>query len=363
MTNSSDRTITNWLLTVCVLIVVMVAFGGYVRLTRSGLSIVEWNPVSGVVPPLGEEAWQTEFAKYQQTPEYQKVNQHFALADYKRIFYVEYIHRLIARIAGLLVVIPLFVYVLRGQILWRNSLPYWLIAGLFGFQGFLGWYMVSSGLENRPAVSHFRLTIHLLMALFLLYLSLWMALNRIYGAPSHSTNSRKMPAYGWMWLVMGVLVVQIAYGGLVAGLKAGHASNTWPLMFGYLIPPDLLSFVQPWWKNFIETATTVHFMHRWFAFAVLAGALVVWAQTRTRPENATHRASGWLVALSSLQILLGISVVWFSVPLWLALLHQTTAVLLFINAVYLIHRLAGAPSLAAQTTPNRPTERAVHASL
>lgn len=339
MKKSPDRAIINWLLLVCILIVVMVTFGGYVRLTRSGLSIVEWNPVSGVIPPTGEAAWQAEFAKYQQTPEYQRVNQHFTLADYKRIFYVEYIHRLIARIAGLLVVIPLFVYVLRGEIPWRKSGVYWLITALFGFQGFLGWYMVSSGLENQPAVSHFRLTIHLLVAFFLLALTLWMALTRIYSSADHASSGRASSAYGWMWILMGTLVIQIGYGGLVAGLKAGHASNTWPLMFGYLIPPGLLSSVQPWWKNLIEAATTVHFMHRWFAFIVLAAAILVWMQNRTQTNDGIRRGSGWLVGLAALQILLGISVVWFSVPLWLALLHQTTAIFLFINAVYLIHRL------------------------
>ncbi len=351
MTDSSDRAITNWLLMVCALIILMVVFGGYVRLTRSGLSIVEWNPVSGVVPPIGEEAWQTEFAKYQQTPEYQKVNQHFSLADYKRIFYVEYIHRLIARIAGLLVVIPLFIYVLKGRIAWRKSGVYWLIAALFGFQGFLGWYMVSSGLENQPAVSHFRLTIHLLMALFLLALTLWMALNRLYGDGERGARVDRSAAYGWTWVVMGTLVVQIAYGGLVAGLKAGHASNTWPLMFGYLVPPGLLGIIQPWWKNLFEAATTVHFMHRWFAFVVLAAALVVWVQSRSQADGDTRRGAVWLVGLSSLQIVLGVVVVWLSVPLWLALLHQANAIFMFINAVFLIHHLRTGPVQRPAATP------------
>jgi len=339
MTNASDRALTNWLLTVCALIVVMVVFGGYVRLTRSGLSIVEWNPVTGVVPPVGDQAWQAEFAKYQQSPEYQKINRHFTLADYKRIFWVEYIHRLIARIAGLIVVIPLFIYVLRGRIPWKKSGMYWLIAALFGFQGFLGWYMVSSGLEDRPAVSHFRLTIHLLTALFLLALTLWMALNRIYKHTEPAAHGRSSSAYGWMWVLMVTLVVQIAYGGLVAGLKAGYVSNTWPLMFGSLIPPGLLTSVQPWWRNLFEAATTVHFMHRWFAFVVLVAVALVWAQTRAVTAGDVRRGVALLLGLVCLQILLGISVVWFGVPLWLALLHQANALFLFIDAVYLLHRL------------------------
>ncbi len=339
MTDASDRAVTNWLLTVCVLIVLMVAVGGYTRLTRSGLSIVEWKPVSGVIPPTSEEAWQAEFAKYQQSPEYQKVNRHFTLDEYKQIFWVEFIHRLIARMAGLIVVIPLAVYVLRGRIPWKQSGMYWLIAALFGFQGFLGWYMVSSGLEDRPAVSHFRLTIHLLTALFLLALTLWMALNRIYGRAEQGGNTARPSAYRWTWVMMITLVVQIAYGGLVAGLKAGHASNTWPLMFGYLVPPGLLTIVEPWWKNLFEAATTVHFMHRWFAVVVLVAAMVVWFQTRSQPRGV-QRAAVLLVGLALLQILLGIGVVIFGVPLWLALLHQANALFLFIDGVYLIHRLS-----------------------
>ncbi len=209
MNRASERAITNWLLTVCVLITLMVLLGGYVRLTRSGLSIVEWNPVSGVVPPIGEQAWQVEFEKYQQTPEFQKVNHQFTLDEYKRIFYVEYIHRLIARMAGLIVVIPLFYFVWKQWIPWRKSGIYWLIAALFGFQGFLGWYMVSSGLENRPTVSHFRLTIHLLMALSLLALTLWMALNRMVGERDwrRAGGTGGRAGYGWTWVLMAVLVL------------------------------------------------------------------------------------------------------------------------------------------------------------
>ena len=151
MSEKDNKAITTWLYIVCVLIMFMVVFGGYVRLTRSGLSIVEWNPISGVIPPLGEAAWQQEFTKYQQTPEFQKVNKDMTLEGYKSIFYVEYIHRLIARFAGLVVVIPLFYFIWKGIIPWRKSAVYLAIGLLFAFQGFLGWYMVSSGLRiYRP---------------------------------------------------------------------------------------------------------------------------------------------------------------------------------------------------------------------
>ncbi len=343
MKSSSERAITNWLLTVCVLITLMILLGGYVRLTRSGLSIVEWNPVSGVIPPIGEEAWQLEFEKYQQTPEFQKINHQFTLDEYKRIFYIEFIHRLIARIAGLLVVIPLFYFVWKRWIPWRKSGIYWLITALFGFQGFLGWYMVSSGLEDRPTVSHFRLTIHLLMALSLLALTLWMALNRTVGERDwrHSGGADKRSSLVWTWVTMAVLVLQISYGGLVAGLKAGHASNTWPLMFGYWVPPGLLSVVEPWWRNLFEATTTVHYVHRWLAFVVLFAGMVVWLRLRrTEPGGLGEKAALWLLGLATLQITLGVLVIWLSVPIWLALWHQGNALLMIVNAIFLLHHLS-----------------------
>jgi cytochrome c oxidase assembly protein subunit 15 len=336
----AQRAVTIWLFIVSFLIIGLIVFGGYVRLTRSGLSIVEWNVLTGVVPPIGEAAWQAEFAKYQQTPEFQKVNTAMTLAEYQTIFYVEYFHRLIARLAGLIVVVPLLVFLWKGSIPWRKSAIYLLIAALFGFQGFLGWYMVSSGLMDRPSVSHYRLTFHLLTALALLALTLWVGLNRVYGAPvgrernAHARATRR----GSMLLI--VLVLQIAYGGLVAGLKAGHASDTWPLMFGYLLPPGLLTVVQPWWVNLVETAATVHFIHRWLAFVVLiVAALLFFVTRRNLNAAAIGRTLGLLLALIAVQIGLGISVIWFYVPLVLALSHQAVALLLFVTVIVLNHQL------------------------
>ncbi|RME83143.1 MAG: heme A synthase [Caldilineae bacterium] len=344
MSLEKNKALTIWLFVVSFLIVFMVVFGGLVRLTRSGLSIVEWNPVSGVIPPIGEQAWQAEFAKYQQTPEYQKVNAGMTLAEYKEIFLLEYFHRLIARFAGLLVAIPLLYFLFKGIIPWRRSAVYILIGIGFAFQGVLGWYMVSSGLIDRPAVSHFRLTAHLLTALGLLALTLWMALKHAYGFPEPVPHARQTPAFRLAILLMIVLVLQISYGGLVAGLKAGHASDTFPLMFGYLIPPGLLSVVQPWWKNLLETAATVHFVHRWFAFVVLLMALILYGTTRRRANSVTvHRSLLLLMALVVVQILLGISVIWFHVPIVLALLHQFTALCLFIVALFIIYRLVHEP--------------------
>ncbi len=344
MSEKENRMVTNWLWVVCALIILMVVVGGFTRLTRSGLSIVEWNPISGVIPPIGEAQWQEEFAKYKLTPEGSQVNKDMTLEGYKRIFYVEYIHRLIARFAGLVVVLPLLYFIWKKVIPWRKSGVYLFIAFLFGFQGYMGWYMVSSGLQDVPAVSHFRLTIHLLLALSLLALTLWMAFNHHYRFPRRISGVRKTGPYWLSIVLIGVLVLQISYGGLVAGLKAGHASNTWPLMFGYLIPPGLFSVVEPWWRNLLEVAATVHFLHRWFAFVVLIAALVLAYFTRKRGFSAEmHKSVLWLIGLTVLQIALGVFTVWLNVNIVIALLHQAMALSLFILAFFINYRIVHEP--------------------
>ena len=355
--NRSVDAVTRWLFVVCGLVMLMVVVGGYVRLARAGLAIVEWNVITGIIPPIGEEAWQAEFAKYQQSPEYQKVNYGMTLEEYKRIYYIEYFHRLLARIAGLVVVVPFLYFLWRGRIAREHAKVYAAIVVLFGLQGTVGWLMVKSGLVDRPSVSHMRLTVHLLLALLILALTLWTALNRLYYA-HELVPVRVRPGPGRVALVLlGVLVVQIAYGGFVAGLKAGHVSNTWPLMFGSLVPPGLLSAVQPWWLNLVETPVTIHFIHRWFAFVV--AAVVVWFNVAVRraPTTPEVRRGGLaLLGLVGVQILLGILVVVFNVPLPLALAHQAVALLLFAVTIFLNHRLLHvapdeAPSLRREAVP------------
>lgn len=354
MSEQDNKKIIQWLLTVCGLIVLMVVVGGYVRLTRSGLSIVEWNPISGIVPPIGEAAWEAEFAKYQQTPEGRLINPNMTLEGYKKIFYVEYIHRLLGRFAGLAVVVPLFYYLYKGIIPWRKSPIYLTIAALFGFQGFLGWYMVSSGLVDNPAVSHFRLTAHLLLALFLLALTMWRALGHIRGFPKINRAGRGSLPFVLSAVVLVVLVIQITYGGFVAGLKAGWISNTFPLMGGSLIPQSLFSQFDLWWQNLISSAVGVHFVHRWFAFVVLAAAVALYLITRRRAYAANiQKAVLLFLVLVGLQIVLGISTIWLSVPLFLALSHQVVGLLLFMVAVYIRYEVvhtAVPQQLATQQT-------------
>lgn len=342
MNTAANKIVSIWLFLVCACIVIMILFGGFVRLTRSGLSMVEWHVITGVLPPMGEVAWQESFAKYRQTPEFREVNAAMTLQGYKAIYLVEYTHRVLGRISGLVVVIPLGIFLLRGIIPLRRSTPYLGIALLFGLQGYLGWYMVQSGLVDKPSVSHYRLTIHLLMALALLTLCLWKGLQHA-TPPSVTRRRLDLEWAGFRWLpygLLGVIVLQIAYGGLVAGLKAGHVSSTFPLMFGSLIPPGMFSVEEPWILNLVSTASTVHFVHRWFAFVVLGVAAYMYYMFRKKnAPDTVQKSLLTVIGLISLQILLGVGVILFHVPVSLAVIHQGIAILVFVAAFYFNHRL------------------------
>lgn len=318
----------------------LIVAGGFVRLTRSGLSIVEWNPVQGVLPPMTGPAWQSEFAKYQNTPEFRTVNYAMTLEGYQRIFYVEWAHRLIARIAGLAVVIPLLVFLVRGVIPWRQSGLFIGIALLFGVQGVLGWFMVSSGLLSRPAVSHYRLTLHLLTALLLLATTTWAAMNRSVRAGRAMSGLGHSPLSRLALVLLAVVTVQIAYGGLVAGLKAGHVSYSWPLMGGVLLPAGLFAGADSWWSAITASPAAVHWIHRWFAFIVAAAVVALMAGARRAAVTPSARRAIHLVAaLVALQILLGISVLWWQVPIVLALSHQALGLGVFTTTLVVCHRL------------------------
>src|SRR5919109_2103052 len=220
-----NRAVMNWLLVFASIVAFLIVFGGFVRLTRSGLSITEWNPISGTVPPLGEAAWQEEFVKYQETPEFQQINFNMTLEEYKYIFYIEWIHRFIARFAGLVYAIPVFYFLFSKQIPFKDFGIYFLMGMLFIAQAFAGWIMVASGLVDRPSVNHFNLTIHLLLALTLFGLALWTAFGHKYGFLD-KTNKAKWSLLSKLALIsFTLLLVQISYGAMTAGLKAGHVSD------------------------------------------------------------------------------------------------------------------------------------------
>lgn len=320
----SNKTIGYWLLTISVLIFLMIAFGGLVRLTRSGLSIVEWNVITGIIPPLSENHWQSEFALYKQSPEYKKINFGMNLSDFKFIYHMEFWHRFFGRILGLFYLVPLSLFLYKRWIPRKEIWRYLGIGLLFVLQGVIGWLMVKSGLEDRPSVSHIRLTLHLLGALALLTACLWSAFTHL--LPPRiliSSRIRKMSK-----LLLITLTLQIAAGGLVAGLKAGYVSNTFPLMFQELIPNGLLS-LQPTVINLLDNPTTVHFQHRWFGFFILGISALVYWLGRREISRLLRYATVAVFGLCLIQIFLGIFTVMSSIAISIASLHQIVAIALF----------------------------------
>ncbi len=343
MPKTQNRAVMNWILAFMSFAVFLVVFGGYVRLTRSGLSIVEWNPVSGAIPPLNQQAWQTEFAKYQQTPEYQKINNTMTLGQYQEIFMVEWFHRIFARIAGFVFAIPFFVFLFNKTIPIKEIGIYLVMGVLFLAQAVMGWLMVSSGLVDQPAVSHYLLATHLFLALTLIGLSIWIALGHYYGFPDDKKNTKFSTATKMTIAGLVILLVQIAYGSFTAGLKAGYISDTWPLMLGTLVPKGLLSQVQPKILNLIDAPLTVVFIHRWWAFVVLAAAAVIfWFIHKQKYSSDITTGINLVVVLVILQIILGILVLHYHVEIAIALLHQANAILLFASMVYVLNRLFAA---------------------
>ncbi|HXF84922.1 MAG TPA: COX15/CtaA family protein [Anaerolineales bacterium] len=335
MPQTQNNAVMRWLFIFSCVVAFLVVFGGFVRLTRSGLSIVEWNPISGVIPPMSQQAWEEEFAKYQQTPEYQQINFNMTLEEYKYIFYVEWIHRLLARLAGLLYAIPVFYFLFTRAIPFKEFGMYFVMGMLFIAQAVAGWIMVASGLVDRPAVSHFNLTIHLLLALTLLGLAFWTALGHKFGFPLSGRKAKWSLPSKLALVSFVILIIQIAYGGMTAGLKAGHVSDTWPLMFGKWIPPNLFSS----WINLFETPQTIVFIHRWFAWlGVLAVPAVYWAAKKQDYPREIQRGLLWLAGAVALQITLGVLTILSYVNIVIALLHQANAILLFTFAIYFIHR-------------------------
>jgi heme a synthase len=342
MPQTQNRAVMSWLFIFAFIVAFLVVFGGFVRLTRSGLSITEWNPISGTVPPIGEKAWQEEFTKYQQSPEFKQINFNMTLEEYKYIFYIEWIHRFIARFAGLVYAIPVFYFLFRKTIPIKEFGIYFAMGLLFIAQAATGWIMVASGLVDRPSVSHFNLMIHLLLALSLLGLSLWTALGHKYGFPDSSKKAKWSLLSKLALISFILLIIQISYGGMTAGLKAGHVSDTWPLMFGKLIPPNLFTS----WINLFETPQTIVFIHRWFAFVVFIAVTALYFTAR-KQNNSVEIKNGlkWLLGLVAVQIVLGILTVVLRVQIAIALAHQAGALSLFALMIYFIHRLRAIDSV------------------
>ena len=336
MPQTKNRAVMIWLYIFAGIVAFLVVFGGFTRLTRSGLSIVEWNPINGTVPPMGQHQWEAEFSKYKESPEYLLINQGMTLEEYKYIFYVEWFHRLVARLAGLFYALPVFYFLFRKTIPFKEFSIYFWMGILFIGQAVMGWLMVYSGLVDRPAVSHLRLTAHLLLALSLFSLAMWTAFGHKYGFPDSTKRAKWSFASKFALFSLVILVIQISYGGMTAGLKAGHVSDTWPLMFGKWFPPNLFnSFI-----DILETPQTIVFIHRWFAWLGLL--LVPYAYFLIKKQNyPTDIQKGllWLTGVVALQITLGVLTILSYVNIVIALLHQANAIVLLGLAVFFIHHL------------------------
>lgn len=332
---ANRRAIAAWLLACCALVFAMVVVGGMTRLTHSGLSIVEWQPIVGTLPPLNEAQWEETFGKYQQTPEFRLRNHDMTLEGFKGIFWWEYFHRLLGRVIGLVY------FAGFAWFLGRRRLEAGLAAKLFGIfvlgglQGALGWYMVQSGLVDDPRVSSVRLAAHLGLAFVIHGAMLWVALGLLLRGRFPVSDAARRRAGFFVALVF----VMVLSGALVAAIRAGFAYNTWPLMDGHLIPPDIL-VLDPWWQNLVHNMATVQFMHRTLALLVAATAVLVWVRVRREPPNPRARAwSHAVLAATGVQVAVGISTLVLQVPLALAAVHQAGAVVVFTCAIGLRHAL------------------------
>ena len=349
MSCRAQRRVALWLFAVAGLVVAMVLVGGLTRLTDSGLSITEWRPVTGALPPLSDTAWEVEFGKYREIPEYALVNKGMSLAEFKVIYYWEWGHRLLGRIVGLVFLLPFLGFLVTRQFDRRTAI---LCLGLFalgGLQGFVGWFMVQSGLTARVDVSQYRLALHLglavaiFAALYWTGLGLWKRSSEAAFEPAPMVTPEIAPKrWGQAGLLLaGLIYLQIVLGAFVAGLDAGLASSTWPLMNGALVPSGLWE-LQPWWRNPFENPLTAQFAHRLAAYIVAASALVLWLRACQVGLAAPFRKSlGYLVWAVCAQVFLGIATVLAAVPIWLAALHQLGALALFAFALHAAHSLKG----------------------
>ncbi len=325
----SDRNqlpVAVWLLAVCALIYLVIAIGGYTRLTDSGLSIVTWDPISGVIPPLSHDEWVAEFERYQEFPEFKHVNQTMNLAEFKRIYWVEYAHRLAARGLALAFLLP-FIYFLVRRCLSRPLIV--RLAAVFalgGLQGLLGWYMVASGLVDNPAVSQYRLTAHLSLAVLLYSYILWLAIGLLpKRQPPDDSDSAYIRKVGVICLCL-IALMQVS-GGFMAGTHAGFVINTFPDMNGELIP-QMMGSLQPWWRNLFENVVTIQFVHRWSAAAAVIAIAALWFGRFKTQRLLLRRLVDLVLVIALLQFGFGIATLLSQVHLPIALAHQSGFVLL-----------------------------------
>ncbi|MBV6449098.1 COX15/CtaA family protein [Nitrosomonas sp.] len=329
-----------WLFICCALVFAMIVVGGVTRLTDSGLSIVEWQPIVGTMPPITQQDWDVLLEKYRATPQYQQVNKGMSVDEFKSIFWWEYFHRVLGRLIGLVFFVPFVYFLVKKQIDRPLGIK---LAGIFilgGLQGFMGWYMVMSGLVNDPHVSQYRLTAHLGLAFVIFAAMFWVALGLLSPQREYSPGNDKMRSLRrFSFSLSSLIFIMVLSGGFVAGIRAGLAYNTFPLMNGHIIPPDLF-ILEPWYRNFFDNMTTVQFDHRLIAWILAFSVPLFWLKSRTvELQGTTRLACNVFLLMLAVQISLGIATLLHVVPIPLAASHQGGAVLLFAASLWVSHRL------------------------
>ena len=340
--NPGPRAVGLWLVGVAVMIALMVVVGGLTRLTGSGLSIMEWDPIVGTLPPMSDAEWQRVFHLYQHIAQYTREHQGMSLADFKGIFWWEWTHRLLGRLIGVVFFVPFVWFAWRGAIARAQISRMIVLFLLGGLQGFVGWWMVASGFEDRVSVSQYRLAIHLGVALILFAAILWTAFEYLRPKPA---NARPVSFAGWALAFAGLVYVQMLLGAIVAGLHAGLIYNTWPDMDGMFIPFGVM-FFKPWYLNFFENGALAQFDHRMAAYTVLIAAFALFLRGRRARLEGTARSSAELMlAIVGVQIVLGVLTLLNQVPTALAAAHQATAVALLAAALWHAYALRSPRSL------------------
>ena len=336
----NNKSVIYWLLSGCVLLFIMVTVGGITRLTNSGLSMTDWHLVTDTFPPLTEEKWQAAFDEYKKFPEYQKINIHndFQLSDYKFIYFWEWFHRFIGRIIGMVFIIPFFYFLIKKKLDSETIKKCIILLGMGAFQGFLGWFMVKSGLIDNPDVSHFRLALHLTFAFITFAYTLWVALDLIY--PNKKEVNTTLRKYARIAIVF--LIIQIIYGGFVAGLNAGLIHNHWPLMSdGKFFHESIILEKNSWILRLTEGKSGVQFVHRTMAYVVVGLILFLYFKSKKFAlSKQQNNGLKLLVFIVFLQFTLGVLTLLLGVPMWLGLTHQIMAFILLATMTYTLHRLS-----------------------
>ena len=350
----SSSTLALWLRCVCASVVVILVVGGVTRLTGSGLSMVDWRPVMGVLPPMGEAQWNEVFDQYKGSPEYKKVNFGMSLEGFKEIFFWEYLHRIMGRIVGLLCLVPYLWFLARKKLTGNLKLKGLILVLLVGTQGLMGWYMVKSGLVSNPEVSHYRLAAHLSLAFSVFGLGWWM-LQDLNPASKGEGGTGRLRVLACALIVF--LSLQIIYGAFTSGMKAGYGFNTFPMMEDDWVPDGLFGLT-PFWKNLVADKFTVQFIHRWMGTILTLATLgAAWFSYKSGILNAFQKNRlGWVVGLVSIQFSLGVGTILLIVdfPILLPVIHQLVALFLFAGLLAYLHSLGGKATPSGNETVSKP---------